>query len=393
MDITDAKISVIIPVYNGETHLSRCIESVRMQTHKNLQIILIDDGSMDNSLVICQQFAQLDPRIEVYHTENRGLVAARKYGLTLATGAYIGFTDADDYIDAEMFYKLLQKIIETDADFVHSGYIEEIGDIQKNVYDFDESIINMGDTYCRNNILKKYILGRKDENYISSSIWSKLFKREFIKKCYSPLPNEQQYGEDLLCLCRCILESHRIVLIKKAMYHYVIGENTLSHLKYNEYMIKEVRLWNCFINILQEYNCYEFLKGSAYYFLKNRMIDVISADSSIKIPIPQFYYKDLDLIRHKKIVIFGAGKVGRDYYTQISKYQYCEIVAWIDSNWYEYHFDYAEVVNIEKVLSIQWDLVIIAVKDKVIGMEIMDLLVKMGVDIEKINWQEPGQYY
>lgn len=393
MDITDAKISVIIPVYNGETHLSRCIESVRMQTHKNLQIILIDDGSMDNSLVICQQFAQLDPRIEVYHTENRGLVAARKYGLTLATGAYIGFTDADDYIDAEMFYKLLQKIIETDADFVHSGYIEEIGDIQKNVYDFDESIINMGDTYCRNNILKKYILGRKDENYISSSIWSKLFKREFIKKCYSPLPNEQQYGEDLLCLCRCILESHRIVLIKKAMYHYVIGENTLSHLKYDEYMIKEVRLWNCFINILQEYNCYEFLKGSAYYFLKNRMIDVISADSSIKIPIPQFYYKDLDLIRHKKIVIFGAGKVGRDYYTQISKYQYCEIAAWIDSNWYEYHFDYAEVVNIEKVLSIQWDLVIIAVKDKVIGMEIMDLLVKMGVDIEKINWQEPGQYY
>lgn len=393
MDITDAKISVIIPVYNGETHLSRCIESVRMQTYKNLQIILIDDGSMDNSLVICQQFAQLDPRIEVYHTENRGLVAARKYGLTLATGAYIGFTDADDYIDAEMFYKLLQKIIETDADFVHSGYIEEIGDIQKNVYDFDESIINMGDTYCRNNILKKYILGRKDENYISSSIWSKLFKREFIKKCYSPLPNEQQYGEDLLCLCRCILESHRIVLIKKAMYHYVIGENTLSHLKYDEYMIKEVRLWNCFINILQEYNCYEFLKDSAYYFLKNRMIDVISADSSIKIPIPQFYYKDLDLIRHKKIVIFGAGKVGRDYYTQISKYQYCEIVAWIDSNWYEYHFDYAEVVNIEKVFSIQWDLVIIAVKDKVIGMEIMDLLVKMGVDIEKINWQEPGQYY
>ena len=99
------------------------------------------------------------------------------------------------------------------------------------------------------------------------------------------------------------------------------------------------------------------------------------------------------MIRHKKIVIFGAGKVGRDYYTQISKYQYCEIAAWIDSNWYEYHFDYAEVVNIEKVLSIQWDLVIIAVKDKVIGMEIMDLLVKMGVDIEKINWQEPGQYY
>ena len=234
---------------------------------------------------------------------------------------------------------------------------------------------------------------KEDENYISSSIWSKLFKCEFIKKCYNPLPNEQQYGEDLLCLCRCILECHRMVLLKKAMYHYVIGENTLSHLKYDEYMIKEVRLWNCFISIMQEFNCYEFLKDSVYYFLKNRMIDVISADSAIKIPIPQFYYKDLDLIRRKKIVIFGAGKVGRDYYTQISKYQYCEIVAWIDSNWYEYHFDYAEVVNIEKVFSIQWDLVIIAVKDKVIGMEIMDLLVKMGVDIEKINWQEPGQYY
>lgn len=393
MDITDVKISVIIPVYNGEAYLSRCIESVRMQTHKNLQIILIDDGSMDNSLVICQRFAQLDPRIEAYHTENRGLVAARKYGLTLARGAYIGFTDADDYIEPEMFYELLQRIIETDADFVHSGYIEETGDIQKNVYDFDEAIINMGDTYCRNNIMKRYVFGRKDENYISSSIWSKLFKCEFIKKCYNPLPNEQQYGEDLLCLCRCILECHRMVLLKKAMYHYVIGENTLSHLKYDEYMIKEVRLWNCFISIMQEFNCYEFLKDSVYYFLKNRMIDVISADSAIKIPIPQFYYKDLDLIRRKKIVIFGAGKVGRDYYTQISKFQDCEIVAWVDSKWYEYQFEYAKVENIDKVFSVQWDLMIIAVKNKAIGMEIMDLLVTMGVDIDIINWQEPGQYY
>ena len=184
-----------------------------------------------------------------------------------------------------------------------------------------------------------------------------------------------------------------MVLLKMAMYHYVIRENTLSHLKYDEYMIKEVRLWNCFISIMQEFNCYEFLKDSVYYFLKNRMIDVISADSAIKIPIPQFYYKDLDLIRHKKIVIFGAGKVGRDYYTQISKFQDCEIVAWVDSKWYEYQFEYAKVENIDKVFSIQWDLMIIAVKNEAIGMEIMDLLVTMGVDIDIINWQEPGQYY
>ena len=393
MEVSDLKISIIIPVYNAEAFLEKCINSVIIQTHKNLQIILVDDGSLDNSLKICKKFAESDSRIEVYHTENRGSVAARRYGLMKVAGEYIGFIDADDYIEPNMFSELLQAILITDADFVHSGYIEVKGENKRNVYDFKEAVIETSNFQSKIKVLKEYVFNRTGENFITSSIWSKLFKSEFIKKCYMPLNDRQQYGEDLLCLCRCIMESHKITLVKKAMYYYILREQSLSHLKYDEYAMNEVVLWNSIINVLQEYNCIKFLKENFYYFLKKSMINVVLEDSERKMPIPQFYFQDITLLTGKKIVIFGAGKVGRDYYDQISKYRNCEIVAWVDSRWDEYCFEYADVISIERIFSIHWDEIIIAVWDKKTGIEMINSLLDFGIDKEKINWQEPGRYY
>ena len=92
-------ISVIVPVYNAELYISNCIESILNQTYSKLQIILVDDGSKDNSGKICDQYAAQDKRIEVFHTPNNGLVAARKVGISYSKGTYIGFVDADDYVD------------------------------------------------------------------------------------------------------------------------------------------------------------------------------------------------------------------------------------------------------------------------------------------------------
>ena len=103
MTEAEGKITVIVPVYNAEPYLPQCIESILRQTYPNLQIILVDDGSTDGSGMICDKYAGMDGRIEVYHTENRGLVAARKLGIRCSTGKYVGFVDADDYIDPEMY--------------------------------------------------------------------------------------------------------------------------------------------------------------------------------------------------------------------------------------------------------------------------------------------------
>ena len=100
--MTKELISIIVPVYNVEKYLKKCVDSIVNQTYKNLEIILVDDGATDSSGEICDELEKLDNRIKVYHKENGGLSDARNYGVARATGSYIGFVDSDDYIDAEM---------------------------------------------------------------------------------------------------------------------------------------------------------------------------------------------------------------------------------------------------------------------------------------------------
>ena len=101
------KISIIVPIYNVEKYLDRCIESIVGQTYKNLEIILIDDGSPDNCPQMCDEWAKKDDRIKVVHKENGGVSLARNKGMDIATGTYIGFVDSDDYIDKNMYEKLM----------------------------------------------------------------------------------------------------------------------------------------------------------------------------------------------------------------------------------------------------------------------------------------------
>ena len=110
------KISVIVPIYNMENYLKRCVESILNQTYTNLEIILVDDGSTDSSLEICRYFENKDKRVRVYTKENSGLSASRNFGVERATGVYIGFVDSDDYIEAEMYEKLYNLIIDFQAE-------------------------------------------------------------------------------------------------------------------------------------------------------------------------------------------------------------------------------------------------------------------------------------
>ena len=105
-----AKISVIVPVYNTEKFLNNCIESILNQTHKNLEVIIIDDGSTDNSPAICDEYAKKDSRVKVIHKENGGVSSARNAGLDIASGEYIGFIDGDDVIEPDMYHFLLANL-------------------------------------------------------------------------------------------------------------------------------------------------------------------------------------------------------------------------------------------------------------------------------------------
>ena len=128
----DDLISVIVPIYHVEQYLEQCIQSIRNQTYKNLEIILVDDGSDDQCPQICDKHAREDKRIKVIHKKNAGQDSARKMGMSIASGNYIGYVDGDDWIEPVMYEKLLDYAHQYEVDVVESGAIEFWGKIEKN---------------------------------------------------------------------------------------------------------------------------------------------------------------------------------------------------------------------------------------------------------------------
>ena len=142
-------ISVIVPVYNVEELLPRCVESIMAQTKENIEIILVDDGATDGSGAVCDDYAQKDERIRVIHKPNGGLTSAWKAGAQAAKGAYLGFIDSDDWIDEDMYERMWESAVKYDSDMVVCGLVfdyedqsiekrQEISDFQKEFYDRTE---------------------------------------------------------------------------------------------------------------------------------------------------------------------------------------------------------------------------------------------------------------
>lgn len=384
-NITDL-VSIIIPVFNIEKYVSECIESIAAQTYKNIQIILVDDGSTDKSGEICDKYAALDGRIEVIHQHNKGLVVARKQGLKNAKGQYIGFVDGDDYVAPDMFERLLVEIKRSNADFVHSGYFQN----SKEIIPFRKEIIHISEQKVKAEFLKKAIFGV--EAYITPSIWSKLFKAEFIKRNYSQVPNEAQYGEDLISLCICIEEGTSILLLNEAFYYYRHREDSIT----NEVNGRNLEnIFKCYKNlgvVLENYDYYNMVKDSILEYICRNILNKISIFSSDKFRIVGYCYPYAEEIQGKKIVIYGAGAVGRDYYTQISRYTDCDIVAWVDLDSEKYDYPYIKLYGIEALDVLEFDLVLIAVKKEEMAKDIYKQLIQKNIDKDKIIWVEPRTY-
>lgn len=380
----EALISIIVPVYNVEEYLVKCIESILNQTYKRIQVILVDDGSTDNSSNLCDSYALTDKRIIVIHKENGGLVSARKAGLKVATGDYIGFVDGDDYIEPDMFEQLYNVLIESDVDFVHSGY-------KKNELDYIYSVSNAC-IYCmsemnRIDFYKNMIFDSTNPQYIFPSIWSKLFRKELILKAYMEVPDCQSYGEDLLALCNCIYNCNKVAVMAEGYYHYRIRENSLSHRKDVKALINEYRLYEALCNLFERLNILQECEAVLQKFLANNAIGSIACITGKN--VEQYRYPNIQKLLDKRIIIFGAGKVGRDYYSQISRYNRCRIVAWVDNNYKNFSYDFCEIQEVDTILKVDYDYILIAVMMENMAKTIKKELENKGVEHDKIEWTAP----
>ena len=214
-------ISVIVPVYNVEQYLEKCVNSIINQTYKNLEIILVDDGATDSSGNMCDELARSDNRIKVYHKENGGLSDARNYGVERATGDYIGFVDSDDYIDSEMYEKLYEAIKKENVDVaecslkvIYPGKIELFTD--------EKYYKVLGKT----EYLEEYLTIKK----IFGSVWTKLIKSDVAKKLVFPkgkLYEDTYYAYDL------IEKVDRYVIMNNPYYNYLMREKSITNAKFN----------------------------------------------------------------------------------------------------------------------------------------------------------------
>lgn len=211
------KISVIIPVYNSESFLKRCLTSVTTQSHSNLEIIIINDGSTDQSLEICRYFAGKDERIILINQKNKGVSSARNKGLEIATGNYIGFVDSDDYISRKMYEKLLKSLISSDSDVAESSYLITDSTYQLiNKHILKETILT-NSSQCSHN----FLLRINGTHYL----WNKLYKKEILKDIYF---SEYTIGEDYLFNAQIMYACNKKVTISDYCYYYVRNRNSIT---------------------------------------------------------------------------------------------------------------------------------------------------------------------
>ena len=185
------KVSVVVPVYNTKKYLSECLQSITSQTYKNLEIIVVDDGSTDGSDKICDYFSSKDRRIKVIHKKNEGVVVARKTGYEMATGEYLATVDSDDWIEPTMYQDMVEEILKENVDFVSVGYCREYADGIKKTSTQTKKYIILDNSHSQD-ILKETITGTR--SCLVFMQWSKLVKADIQKKVFSAIPNYLQTG-------------------------------------------------------------------------------------------------------------------------------------------------------------------------------------------------------
>lgn len=229
---TTIKVSVIVPVYNVEKYLDRCIQPLLHQTLQDIEIILVDDGSWDNCPFLCEEYARNDARVKVIHKKNAGLGFARNSGLDIAVGEYVAYCDSDDYVTQDAYECLYNAAIQYDADVVYGSFYKETSPgIWKEQRKVSKEIIIEGDD------VKNYLLDMlacapyvKEERKHDMSSCMSIYRRSLIEKNNIRFTSERvNASEDTIYNIDFLKQSYRIVQIPYTFYYYCLNSSSLSH--------------------------------------------------------------------------------------------------------------------------------------------------------------------
>lgn len=242
------KISVIIPVYNVEKFLPQCLDSIIHQTYTNLEIIIVDDGSTDNSCEICKKFATHDKRIKIIHQKNAGVSAARNNGLSHATGDYIHFMDSDDYIDLDYYEKMITANKNISADIVAGCVVSQNGPFYEIEYKTKSILTSLTEKFITTNALSNCV------------IWRYLFKKSFLQKNHLKFAVGRIF-EDMLFIPDAIRIANCVLTVPGTYYHYVYNEKSYLNAANSEKHQEQYKYSENFVNyFIEKYNLTPYLQ-------------------------------------------------------------------------------------------------------------------------------------
>ena len=226
-------VSIIVPVYNTEKQLEKCVDSLLNQTLKDIEIILVDDGSPDNSPKICDDFKLKDSRIKVIHKENGGLSSARNAALDIAEGEYIGFVDSDDYVDTTMFEKLYSRVSKDNSDICLCSHYTVFGDkVTPNELPFDCFVLHKEDITSK---LICPLIGYSDKaspKTFEGFVWRHIFRKKLIENTY--FKSERTYfAEDVVFDFDVYRKANKVSILNECLYYYCVNPISLTN-KYRE---------------------------------------------------------------------------------------------------------------------------------------------------------------
>lgn len=296
-------ITIVVPIYNTEKYLKKCIDSIISQTYKNIEIILVNDGSTDNSKKICEEYEKKDDRIKLINKKNGGQGSAKNVGIDAATGNYIGFVDSDDYIDEDMFETLYNLCIKNEADISMVAFNKVIdGKVMKTIDFNGETII-----FDKFNAIKELLLDREIKNYS----WNKLFKKEIYNDVRF---SENLKYEDIEITVRLFEKINRLAYKKISKYYYVQRNNsTVNSKKYSnlkDYLTVTKQRYEYLKNkdiLIEKYNALGFITNM-----------IILYKDSVTYDIPELYN---DFKNNYKLFCELTERYKNDCFNELNNYK------------------------------------------------------------------------
>lgn len=380
-------LSVIVPVYNSEATLLRCLDSILNQSYEDFELILVDDGSTDGSPALCDAYAQRDSRITVLHIENSGPFQARKLGAEKAAGGVLTFSDADDWLERDAFETAMGIFCKSEPDILAYTYDCGEGRIEKQLY--EERL------YCESEIKDRVIPGiiydtASGRPRLNPSLCCKVIKKELFTKVTESVNDRITLGDDALVSYPAVCMAESIYICNRVLYHYTSRDSSCTH-RYPLERINEVRAFqDNLMRLFEEMGMLDLMRYQIENYVRMFLNMMIKNWYGMSISPVMYAFPYRSVPKGARIFIYGAGCVGKSYISQLKVTGYAGIAGWADRNYEELkEYNDVEIIAPKQIRGKKFDLLLIAVEDEKAAYGIRQELAGKGIPSEKIIWEKP----